>query len=208
MELEADVVIDLQVVQSNEVGGSYHMEIEGLKRMVTYLEDEWHHHIGTLVTDRHLQIAKWVRENYQHILHLYDIWHVAKSLAKKLKAICKLKGCEDLIPWQQSIINHLYWSVVSTTNGDGDLILDKWKSVERHIQNLHTRHGGKFPRCAHPRLRCKDRKKKWIKKGAIQWKSNFLHHNSFRGSTSSYTVLTFLSISATADKSPLTFSMI
>ena len=44
--------------ESNEVGGSYHMEIEGLKRMVNCLEDEWGFVIGTLVTDRHRQIGK------------------------------------------------------------------------------------------------------------------------------------------------------
>ncbi|KAI4799884.1 hypothetical protein KUCAC02_016423 [Chaenocephalus aceratus] len=104
MELESNVVLDLQLVQSNECGGSYHMKLEGLKRMVAFFEDILE--IGTLVTDRHRQIAKWIRENMPYTKHLYDIWHVAKSVGKKLKAICKLKGCEDLKAWQQSIINH------------------------------------------------------------------------------------------------------
>ncbi|KAM9364781.1 uncharacterized protein KZ484_010956 [Pholidichthys leucotaenia] len=39
MELKGDVVLDLQIVQSNEVGGSYHMELEGLKRMVAFFDE-------------------------------------------------------------------------------------------------------------------------------------------------------------------------
>ena len=54
------------------------MEKTGLERSLQVLE---RHHltVGTLVTDRHRQIAKWLRENWPHILHLYDIWHVAKG---------------------------------------------------------------------------------------------------------------------------------
>ncbi|XP_034082366.1 uncharacterized protein LOC117552821 [Gymnodraco acuticeps] len=165
MELESNVVLDLQLVQSNECGGSYHMELEGLKRMVAFFEDILE--IGTLVTDRHRQIAKWIRENMPYTKHLYDIWHVAKSVGKKLKAICKLKGCEDLKAWQQSIINHLYWAVVSSTQDNAELIVDKWKSVERHVLNLHSGHGGKFPTCAHKRLQGRAHKKKWIKPSSL-----------------------------------------
>ncbi|KAI4814166.1 hypothetical protein KUCAC02_003372 [Chaenocephalus aceratus] len=128
MELESNVVLDLHLVQvHNECGGSYHMELEGLKRMVAFFEDILE--IGTLL----------------------------------LKAICKRKGCEDLKAWQQSIINHLYWAVVSSTQDDTELIVDKWKSVERHVLNLHRGHGGKFPTCVHKRLQGRAHKKKWIK---------------------------------------------
>ncbi|KAI4800827.1 hypothetical protein KUCAC02_007056, partial [Chaenocephalus aceratus] len=160
MELESDVVLDLQLVQSNECGGSSHMELEGLKRTGAFFEDILE--IGTLVTDRHRQIAKWIRENMPHTKHLYDIWHVAKSAGKKLEAICQLKGCEDLKAWQQSIINHLYWAVVSSTQDDAELIVDKWKSVERHVLNLHS-----GPTCAHKRLQGRAHKKKGIKPSSL-----------------------------------------
>lgn len=65
------------MLQSNECGGSYHMEITGLQRMVTLMQS-WQLQIGTLVTDRHRQIAKWVRENMEGTRHCYDIWHLAK----------------------------------------------------------------------------------------------------------------------------------
>ena len=36
--------------------------------------------VDILVTDRHRQIAKWIREEHQEIKHYYDVWHVAKGI--------------------------------------------------------------------------------------------------------------------------------
>ena len=95
MELKKEVVLDIQLVQvrdyrtsshvviaiinvqSNEVQGSYHMEKEGLVRSISFLRKK-KFKIGTLVTDRHKQIAKWIRENLPSTDHRYDIWHLAK----------------------------------------------------------------------------------------------------------------------------------
>ncbi|ESO90873.1 hypothetical protein LOTGIDRAFT_163760 [Lottia gigantea] len=63
---------------SNECGGSYHMEKTGLERSLQVF-DKNNLTAGILATDRHRQIAKWIRENYPFVLHLYDIWHVAKE---------------------------------------------------------------------------------------------------------------------------------
>ena len=61
------------------------MELTGLQRMVKLLE-EWGLEVGTLVTDRHRQIAKWVADNMHSTRHCYDIWHIAKGrLNFKLK---------------------------------------------------------------------------------------------------------------------------
>lgn len=54
------------------------MEKEGLSRALDSL-DEKEVTVGTLVTDRHPQVAKWLRENYPDIDHRYDIWHIAKG---------------------------------------------------------------------------------------------------------------------------------
>ena len=55
------------------------MELEGLKRAVNRLVLAGVN-IGTVVTDRHLQISKWIRENMPSgTIHLYDVWHVAKG---------------------------------------------------------------------------------------------------------------------------------
>lgn len=55
------------------------MEKEGLVR-ATQLFRKKKFKIGTLVTDRHQQIAKWVRETLTTTDHRYDIWHMAKCM--------------------------------------------------------------------------------------------------------------------------------
>lgn len=72
MDLEENKVVDMQLVQSNEVRGSCHMEKEGLVRAVCYLEDNGVA-ISHLITDRHLQVAKWVRENMPETTHHIDV---------------------------------------------------------------------------------------------------------------------------------------
>ncbi|KAG1671219.1 THAP domain-containing protein 10 [Nymphon striatum] len=121
IELEANVIIDTQLVQSNEVGGANYMEKEGFIRSINFIE-HYGLNIGTIVSDRHVQLRKWIRENRPDITHLFDIWHISKSLKRKLLALSKEKGCEDLAKWINSIINHLYWSVISTPLNQPDVI--------------------------------------------------------------------------------------
>ena len=68
-------------IQSNEVGGSSHMEKEGLHRVMEFLKSELLT-IDTIVTDRHRQINKWLRDNHSEVKHFYDIWHVVKGRYK------------------------------------------------------------------------------------------------------------------------------
>lgn len=59
------------------------MKLEGLKRGMTLMLD-----IGVatglpidcIITDRHTQVAKWIRETLGKfgIKHYYDVWHIAK----------------------------------------------------------------------------------------------------------------------------------
>ncbi|ELU16775.1 hypothetical protein CAPTEDRAFT_207942 [Capitella teleta] len=99
--------------QSNEVGGSYHMEKEGLIRCLdTVMGHDLQ--IGTIVTDRHLQIAKFIREELQGIIHRFGVWHVVKGFSKKWESTSKLKGCQDLSLWTKSVVNHMYWSAASS----------------------------------------------------------------------------------------------
>ena len=73
-------------MQSNEVKSSSHMEKEGLTRAVDFLHSNGFE-IQTLVTDRHSQIAKWVREKMPETAHRYDIWHLAKCELEELVVI-------------------------------------------------------------------------------------------------------------------------
>jgi hypothetical protein len=65
--------------KSNEVGGSTHMEKAGLVRSIDFLEKS-KVHIDVLITDRHPQIQKYLRESKPSIEHYYDVWHVAKGM--------------------------------------------------------------------------------------------------------------------------------
>ena len=84
-------------------------------------------------------------------------------MRKKLNALSKEKECELAAEWKKSLMNHLYWSAVSTPDGKGDFLIQaKWISLDNHIHNKHKRHGKLFPRCQHRCLR-RGRKKKWFK---------------------------------------------
>ena len=62
------------------------MEKEGLIRGIQLLRKK-KFKISTLVTDRHKQIAKWVKENLPSTDHRYDIWHLAKCMLN-LQSVC------------------------------------------------------------------------------------------------------------------------
>ncbi|KAF3842786.1 hypothetical protein F7725_001635 [Dissostichus mawsoni] len=84
------------------------------------------------------------------------------GIKKKLQTLAKNRDCQTLKPWVSSIVNHLYWSVVSTPAGDSDLIVAKWKSVVSHIQNRHNGFGEPFASCAHPDLNGREVRKPWL----------------------------------------------
>ena len=55
------------------------MELEGLKRGLEFLEG-YDLTIGELITDRHIQIKKYMKEEHTNKQHYFDVWHVAKGL--------------------------------------------------------------------------------------------------------------------------------
>uniref|UniRef100_A0A3Q2PX19 Uncharacterized protein n=1 Tax=Fundulus heteroclitus TaxID=8078 RepID=A0A3Q2PX19_FUNHE len=144
LEQTVNKVLDIQVVQSNEVKNASWCEI------------------AVLITDRHMQIVKWVRENLTQTSHRFDIWHIAKGIGKKVEGLGKGKDFEAVVKWRKSIVNHLYWCAASTSSGDGDEIIAKWESVAFHVQNQHTDlNNARFPACAHPPL-VEQRQKEWL----------------------------------------------
>ena len=84
-----------------------------------------------------------------------------------METLAKEKDCDIVGEWVRSMVNHLYWSAVSTPSGNGEEIREKWMSLDNHIHNIHSGHSASFPRCEHPLLRGWNKKKKWIKPSMV-----------------------------------------
>ncbi|KAL3842060.1 hypothetical protein ACJMK2_020125 [Sinanodonta woodiana] len=78
VDVNTGKVVNMEIVQSNEVLSSYHMELEGLKRTNDMLQENGIK-MESIITDRHTQVTKWVKENLSDCTHYYDIWHCAKG---------------------------------------------------------------------------------------------------------------------------------
>lgn len=66
------------------------MELEGFKRCHALLSDHGVP-VNSLTTDRHMSIAKYVREEWSDVQHFFDIWHIAKGMFhnyRLAKAMC------------------------------------------------------------------------------------------------------------------------
>ena len=76
-----------------------------------------------------------------------------------MEKAAKQKDCEIIGEWKKSVINHLYWSAMSTEDGNGEMIVEKWLSVLNHMHDQHTGHGQLYTECAHGPLP----NRKWLK---------------------------------------------
>ncbi|XDV52549.1 hypothetical protein PO909_021269 [Leuciscus waleckii] len=160
MNLQTNNIIDIQLVQSNEVGGSYHMEKEGLRRSLDLLEES-SIKLDCIVTDRRPQIQTFLKD--RKINHYYDVWHMVKGLSKKVEKISREKDCSLVKKWHKSITNHLYWSASSSDSGPEKVA--KWTSIMNHIQDIHTHSDPAFPLCQHEQRVSKDHSK-WFHPGS------------------------------------------
>ncbi|XP_064631009.1 uncharacterized protein LOC135489541 [Lineus longissimus] len=105
MNLDSKKIVSMELVQSTEVKSSVHMEKEGLIRCIDFLKERGFT-LDKIITDRHVQIQKWIRENLHDTAHFFDAWHLAK------------KGQADLIiaKWL-SLDNHVH----NVHRGHGEL---------------------------------------------------------------------------------------
>ena len=113
-------IVTFNLVKSTEVSSSNAMEKEGFERCLKEVEECVS--IQRIATDRHISIASTMDKNHRHIDHQYDVWHLAKSISKKLSKKAKLKGNEELAPWIKSITNHLWWCSSSCDGNAEELI--------------------------------------------------------------------------------------
>lgn len=87
------------------------------------------------------------------------------GVRKKVHALAKQKECEELMKWEQSISNHIYWVGASCKDSEGDLKAAKWESLANHIQGIHQGHSEIFPACLHEDLEGHENRKKWLRPG-------------------------------------------
>ena len=89
--------MDFQVVQVSEVTSGNAMERDGFARCMENIQDKGAK-VKVVATDRHGSIKSDMKRNYPEIDHQYDVWHLAKSVTKKLNEKAKKKDCGDLPP--------------------------------------------------------------------------------------------------------------
>ncbi|KAM7297132.1 uncharacterized protein ISCGN_022285 [Ixodes scapularis] len=89
LETNINKILHYEVVQSNEVKSSNHMETEGLKRSFDYLQG-WGFFPDVLVTDRHFGVSALMKDSYPNTKHRFDAWHIAKGAP--VKAAPKKRG--------------------------------------------------------------------------------------------------------------------
>ncbi|KAK3105927.1 hypothetical protein FSP39_008705 [Pinctada imbricata] len=176
MNMETGVILATELVQVTEVKNSCHMELEGLKKCLAALKQAGVM-VSDLITDRHSMVKSYMKKEQPSIRHWFDVWHVAKGVFKKLIAVSKKRDCSQIADWAHSISNHMYWAA-SSSNGNGEMVLQKWQSILNHVCNKHEGHGDLFPTCQHEEI-TKD--VCWLKMGSKVYKelqdvitSNFL----------------------------------
>ncbi|XP_078697815.1 uncharacterized protein LOC144925606 isoform X2 [Branchiostoma floridae x Branchiostoma belcheri] len=166
MEEQSQYIVDFQLVQVSETTSSQAMEKMGFLRSLEFLENEGMN-IGCIATDRHVGIRAALKQR-RDIDHQFDVFHMAKSVKKKLAAHAKTRNKRDLFPWLKAISTHLWWC--SSTCGNDEVILcEKWRSVANHVANRHEgfEENHTFTECEHLPLSEEDRADiKWLKPGS------------------------------------------
>ncbi|CAN8005572.1 unnamed protein product, partial [Ixodes pacificus] len=151
LDLETTKIVHFELVQ---VGGSGRMELEGLKRSLSFLEAKGLT-VELLITDRHVQGKAFMKKEKPEIRHEFDVWHVSKGIKKELVAAMRSPTCAELALWSRPVQNHLCWAAASS-QGNPDLIVPKWLSVLNHVRDIHNHTDARFSSCAHGELEPRD----------------------------------------------------
>ncbi|KAG0444969.1 hypothetical protein HPB47_008542 [Ixodes persulcatus] len=133
--------------ESERAMASVNMEKEGLIKLLEFFKEK-RIHVKSLGTDRHPAIRKHMEVHEPGTAHYFDIWHISKSVKKKLNAAQKRAGCQPLEEWTQATTNHMYWSAMAA-GGNKELLVEIWLSMQNHVIDKHTGHGGSYTRCVH-----------------------------------------------------------
>ena len=150
MDMQSEMIVAQELVQVTEAGNSVAMELMGLDRCMDTIIDHGAE-IALIATDRHIGVQCYLRTNFPAINHQFDVWHIAKSITKKLVKKAQSPECKELMPWVHSISNHLYYCA-QTCGSDAEVLKEKWISLAHHIANNHTWIGETMIGCEHGAL--------------------------------------------------------
>ncbi|CAG2211919.1 unnamed protein product [Mytilus edulis] len=118
MDSATGVIPDLSLVQVSETTSSNRMELIGFQRSLASIEAA-DLTVGVVVTDRHVQIRKAMATDHSNKKHQFDVWHLSKSIKKKILVIKPQKLLNEVKPWIPSICNHI-WYCSRQADGDSD----------------------------------------------------------------------------------------
>ncbi|KAL7383208.1 hypothetical protein ABVT39_006543 [Epinephelus coioides] len=171
MDDSTNEIILFELIQVTQAKSSVGMEPLGFRKGLERLLDEGIH-VTIVTTDRHPSIRKTLRETFPDIDHQFDPWHITKGIKKKLVQASKRKYCKDIGPCIKSITNHLWWCC-STSKGDGEELIRRWKSLLHHIRGVHRwEENGEEHKRYHPDLSADEqRKKRWLLEDSAAFKA-------------------------------------
>ena len=87
------------------------------------------------MTDRHTGIGSMMKDIFPGIFHAFDVWHMGKSLLKKLIACAKKHPKVGL--WARPLVRHFWWSCRECQD-NVDLLIEMYHSSLYHLLNIHN----------------------------------------------------------------------
>jgi hypothetical protein len=160
MDVRTNRIVDFKVMQRKQTAGDLEKAAcTALMKDLSSVLD-----IKLFISDRHRGIALLMRTEHPSIRHEFDVWHMAKSLRKRLAGV---NNSPLISLWQPSIQNHLWWSS-QTCGGNDDMLVERFTSALNHMSNKHKWTGNKlFHGCEHAELTAKEvADTKWVKRNS------------------------------------------
>ncbi|CAN7976895.1 unnamed protein product [Ixodes persulcatus] len=96
------------------------MELDGLKRTLVVFEANGLI-VESIITERHSMMKSFLSKDHPHIQDMFDCWHVAKGIKKRLVTAGKLKSLSVLQDWVEPMVKHLYWCAESRDSSKVDV---------------------------------------------------------------------------------------
>uniref|UniRef100_A0A1X7TYQ2 Uncharacterized protein n=1 Tax=Amphimedon queenslandica TaxID=400682 RepID=A0A1X7TYQ2_AMPQE len=148
------------VIDLDTIGNSNRMEKEGLLRVMNFFKKK-RLKVGTIITDKHCQINKWLRENIPKLNTTLMFGTYQKVSKRSYRSLEKQK----IVSWFDNGQGQS-----SSVDGNPDEMEEKWATIDNHIHNVHRSHGKIFKKCIHRRLTGKRKMKRFKRQTKVSKK--------------------------------------